>query len=142
MSHRRRGRLPVHLQVILPVLPPVALLLPTQAAHGVTITQLFLPAQFTSATILSNDFETSKDIPGTMTFDATAFLATAADMGGAAPHSGVKGLAEYAGSAPLTATLASPAREVGLYFGNDPPTSRPSRCSSACTTPRASSSGP
>ena len=85
--------------------------------NAAVITQLFSPGAMTSPTLL-NDFESVKDNTH-VTFNATATLITALAATEGVTPSGLRGLSEEDDNEPLTAMLASTAREVGVWFGND-----------------------
>jgi len=86
-------------------------------ASAATITQLTGYGDLTPSVLLQN-FEVSKDTAW-VTFDATAFLCSAAACTSGVTPSGVQGLADSALNDPLIGTLAADAFEVGLTFGND-----------------------
>jgi hypothetical protein len=84
------------------------------SANSAVITQLFDPATLT----LSNDFESTKD-NGDVTFEASAEVVLARLYADSVTPSGIKGLADTLGNAPLEGTLSSPSTAIGLWFGND-----------------------
>ena len=86
-------------------------------ANAAVITQLLSPGEMTSPTLI-NDFETVKD-NADVTFNATSTLITASAATEGVTPSGLRGLSEEDENEPLTAILASPAFEIGMWFGND-----------------------
>ena len=96
----------------------ICTLLICESAGAATITRLESIDEFTSKSIITNDFESTINTPE-FRFDSTAFLAAASFSTGGVTSSGTRGLAENRGHDPLVVFLPGGAFEVGMYFGND-----------------------
>lgn len=102
----------------------VALIGGTELVSGATITQIFGPESFISATTIANNFEggvvnTPPANTSEFTFENTALLADAKSWNDNGTSSGSQGLVESAENEPMRIFFTTPVSEVGLFFGND-----------------------
>ena len=91
-------------------------------ASASILTPIAGPNDFSSATTITNDFESAINLPQ-FTFDATAELELALVLSGGVTSSGAQGLKEFNNqmnpNGPLNVTFAVPVQEIGMFFGND-----------------------
>lgn len=96
----------------------IVLLSMAPAGYATVITQLSGLGDFTSTSIVSQDFESSIDT-ATFSFDSSASTFSSGAASSGVTTSGTQVLVEFPGDDPLTAIFSSDVFEVGMFFGND-----------------------